>query len=196
MTAISTALQSAPIDRLKLTKNALPQILKQWLGELDDIVDPTANHRAYKAALTEIWDPEYSDTCIPWLGESPSSITAIDSKGHSIAVHLRDLNAVLQKYPPVTTVDGRPLINFERYIKFTDRVKEVLHHKPPVLERYRQQGQLAYLEHQLRNLQPGPSTDDELMARSRELEVGEARDFRLRTHELHSLGFATSKKKH
>ncbi len=44
---------------------------------------------------------------------------------------LEELHAVLQKYPTIVKVDGYPLINFERYVKFMDRIKEVVHYKPP-----------------------------------------------------------------
>lgn len=111
--------------------------------------------------------------------------------GTPAAVHLRELHSTLQKYPTVVEVDGHPLINFERYIKFTDRIKEVLHYTPPDLEQYRQQGQLAYLEQQLRGVHLKPDVDEELMERSLKLEAGETRDYRTRRRELRRLGFKT-----
>ncbi|KAF5386738.1 hypothetical protein D9615_001785 [Tricholomella constricta] len=175
VTAIANALHSAPIDRLRLTKEELSPQLRHVLDDLDDLLDPSSNHRTYRAALRESSDQEHRDACIPW-----------------IAVHLRELHSTLQKYPTVVEVDGVPLINFERYIRFTDRIKEVLHHVPPDLERYRQQGQLAYLEHQLRGVQPKANIDEELMQRSMTLEAGETRDYRTRKRELKRLGFRTS----
>ncbi|KAF8061461.1 hypothetical protein FPV67DRAFT_1509075 [Lyophyllum atratum] len=175
VTAIANALHSAPIDRLRLTKKELSPQLRQALDDLDDLLDPSSNHRTYRAALREIYDPDYRDACVPW-----------------IAVHLRELYSTLSKYPTVMEVDGIPLINFERYIRFTDRIKEVLHYIPPDLERYRQQGQLAYLEHQLRSVQLNPNIDEELMQRSMTLEAGETRDHRTRKRELRRLGFRTS----
>ncbi|KAG5645835.1 hypothetical protein DXG03_005176 [Asterophora parasitica] len=174
VTAIANALHSAPIDRLRQTKNELSPELKLALDELDDLLDPSANHRTYRAALREFSDSEYRDACIPW-----------------IAVHLRELHSTLQKYPTVVEVDGHPLINFERYIRFTDRIKEVLHYVPPDLERYRQLGQLAYLENQLRSVQLKPTIDEDVMQRSMTLEVGETRDYRTRKRELKRLGFKT-----
>lgn len=110
----------------------------------------------------------------------------------STAVHLKELHTVLHKYPAVIERDRRPLINFERYVRFVDRLKEVLHYTAPDLERYRQQGQLAYLEHHLRNLQVSQAVEEGLMKRSRDLETDEIRDYRRRTRELKSLGFKTS----
>lgn len=122
------------------------------------------------------------------------AFTAIElpSSSRSAAVHLKELHVVLQRNPAVVDRDRRPLINFERYVKFVDRLKEVLHYAPPDLERYRQQGQLAYLEHQLRDIQVSPAVEDGLMKRSRDLEAEETRDYRRRTRELKSLGFKTS----
>jgi son of sevenless-like protein len=98
---------------------------------------------------------------------------------------------VLSRYPITVQVDGRPLINFQRYIKFMDRIKEVVHYKPPSLEQYRQQGQLDYLENQLRNLKMTSTSDDDLMARSRLLEAREIQDYKTRKPQLKSLGFKT-----
>ncbi|KAG6833188.1 hypothetical protein H0H87_010250 [Tephrocybe sp. NHM501043] len=175
VTAIANALHSAPIDRLRLTKKELPQLLRHTLDDLDDLLDPSSNHKTYRAALREFSTEEYRDKCIPW-----------------IAVHLRELYTTLQKYPTVIEVNGTHMINFERYIRFTDRVKEVLHHVPPDLERYRQQGQLAYLEHQLRKVHLDANIDEELMTRSLALEAGETRDLQARKRELKRLGFRTS----
>ncbi|RDB23999.1 Serine/threonine-protein kinase STY17 [Hypsizygus marmoreus] len=175
VTAVANALHSAPIERLRLTRRELSPPLRQALDELDDLLDPSSNHRTYRAALRECASQNCRDACVPW-----------------IAVHLRELHSTLQKYPVTVEVDGVPLINFERYVKFTDRIKEVLHYEPPDLERYRQQGQLAYLEHQLRGVHLKPTIDEDLMERSLALEAGEARDYRTRKRELKRLGFKTS----
>jgi len=98
---------------------------------------------------------------------------------------------VLQRYPITIQVDGRPLINFERYLKFMDRVNEVVHYKPPSLEQCRQLGHLDYLESQLRNLRMSPTSEEDLMARSRILEARETLDFRTRKPQLKALGFKT-----
>jgi len=98
---------------------------------------------------------------------------------------------VLQRYPITVQVDGRPLINFQRYLKFMDRVNEVLHYKHPDLEQYRQLGQLDYLENQLRNLRMSHTPDEDLMARSQILEARETLDFKTRKPQLRALGFKT-----
>ncbi|KAG6909463.1 hypothetical protein DXG01_000448 [Tephrocybe rancida] len=174
-TAISNALHSAPIDRLRLTKKELSPHLRHILDDLEDLLDPSSNHKTYRVALRESSSEKFRDRCIPW-----------------IAVHLRELFSTLQKHPTVVKVDGIHMINFERYIRFTDRVKEVLHYMPPDLERYRQQGQLAYLEHQLRKVHLHSNVDEDLMKRSTTLEAGETRDYRARKRELKRLGFRTS----
>lgn len=67
-----------------------------------------------------------------------------------------------------------------------DKIKETLHHKPPDLEQYRQQGYLAYLENQLQFVHIGEDTDDELMKRSIALRKGEVLEIKRR---YQSVGF-------
>lgn len=98
---------------------------------------------------------------------------------------------MLQRYPITIQVDGRPLINFERYLKFMDRVYEVVHYKPPNLEQYRQLGYLDYLESQLRNVRMSSTSDDDHMTRSKLLEARETVAFRTRKPQLRALGFKT-----
>ncbi|TFK42874.1 ras guanine nucleotide exchange factor domain-containing protein [Crucibulum laeve] len=172
LTAIAIALHSTPIERLKLTRDGLSPYLRRKLDELNDLVDPSSNHRAYRRALERPVDPDYANTCIPWL-----------------PVHLHELHSVLHQNPTVITVDGRPLINFQRYIRFTDRVREILHHQPPSLEQFRQDGQLAYIEHQLRSVQLSTQADDELIRKSDEFHAREGHDYKGRKRELASLGF-------
>ncbi|KAF8181559.1 ras guanine nucleotide exchange factor domain-containing protein [Pholiota molesta] len=172
--AIASALHSDPIERLKLTKSAMTFQMQGKLEALEDIINPTANHRGYRNAVNDTLSIDERDHCIPWL-----------------PVHLKELNMVLSRYPITVQVDGRPLINFQRYIKFMDRIKEVVHYKPPSLEQYRQQGQLDYLENQLRNLKMTSTSDDDLMTRSRLLEAREIQDYKTRKPQLKSLGFKT-----
>ena len=88
--------------------------------------------------------------------------------------------------PIEVKVEGRPLINFQRYVKFMDKIKEILHYKPPNLEQYRQQGYLAYLENQLQCVCDEENTDDELMKKSIELRKGEVLEIKRR---LTGVGF-------
>lgn len=109
-------------------------------------------------------------------------------------MHLKELHNVLQKNPANVRHRGRLLINFERYVKFMERLKEVLHYRPPDLEQYRTQGPLAYLEHQLRNISVGsPELDQTFLERSDLLEANETRQYLQRTNELASLGFRVKK---
>jgi len=174
LVAIATALHSVLIDRLKLTKSSLSLKMQDKLRDLYDIIDPTANHRTYWKALNGASSVQ-RDRCVPWL-----------------AVHLEKLRLVLQSYPITVQVDGHPLINFQRYLKFMDCVNEVLvRYKPPDLEEYRQLGQLDYLENQLRKLRMSPTSDDTMTARSRDLEAREALTLKTRKPQLGGLGFRT-----
>ncbi|KAJ7489946.1 ras guanine nucleotide exchange factor domain-containing protein [Mycena galericulata] len=177
LSAIANALQSTAIERLTLTVGALSPHLRDMLQDLKNLLDPSNNHITYRASLRpeEALDPQYRDFAIPWL-----------------AVHLRDLNSLLQNYPPHVEVDGRPLINFRRYTRFMEHLRGLRLFKPPDLERYRQNGQLAYLQHQLRGMHIDPDADVALMQRSLELEADEIRIHRTRALELKRLGFRSS----
>jgi len=177
LSAITNALQSTPIERLTLTVGALSPHLRDRLQDLKNLLDPSNNHLTYRTALKpeQALDPEYKDFCIPWL-----------------AVHLRDLHSLLRNYPPNVEIDGRQLINFRRYSKFMEHVRGILLFKPPDLERYRHNGQLAYLQHQLRGVHFDPDADVALMQRSLELEADETRIHRTRALELKRLGFRSS----
>jgi len=107
------------------------------------------------------------------------------------AVHLKELHLVLQRYPITIQVDERPLINFQRYLKFMDRVNEVVHYRPPNLEQHRQLGYLDYLESQLRNLRISSTSEEGLIARSNFLETREKSQIRTRKVQLKALGFRT-----
>ncbi|KAJ6547312.1 ras guanine nucleotide exchange factor domain-containing protein [Mycena capillaripes] len=172
LSAITNALQSTPIERLTLTVGALSPHLQEMLQELKSLLDPSNNHLTYRAALKpgEALDSKYRDFCIPWL-----------------AVHLRDLNSLLQNYPPTVEIQGRSLINIRRYSKFMQHVRMLRLFEPPDLERYRQNGQLAYLQHQLRGVHFDADSDVALMQRSLELEADETR-----IHRCANCGWAAS----
>jgi len=98
-------------------------------------------------------------------------------------VHLKDLCSVVTHNPIVVEDEGRSLINFQRYVKFMDKIKEISHYKPPDLEQYRQQGYLAYLENQLQCVyigQNGEKADDEIMKKSIALRKGEVLEIKQR----------------
>ncbi|KAJ7135013.1 ras guanine nucleotide exchange factor domain-containing protein [Mycena crocata] len=177
LSAIANALQSTPIERLTLTVGALSPHLQTMLQDLKNLLDPSNNHLTYRAALNpeEALDYHYRDFCIPWL-----------------AVHLRDLYSLLKNYPPKVEIDGLELLNFRRYSSFMEHVRGINLFKPPDLERYRLNGQLAYLQHQLRGVHFDPDSDVALMERSLELEADETRMHRTRALELKRLGFRAS----
>lgn len=106
-----------------------------------------------------------------------------------MAFHLKELGKVLRIYPVTIEEDGQHLINFNRYVKFMDRTREIMYYLPPQLEEFRHRGQLAYLVNQLRNVHPSEETDERLMTRSRLLMLQEASDYRTRKPQLVKLGF-------
>ncbi|KDR72786.1 hypothetical protein GALMADRAFT_212816 [Galerina marginata CBS 339.88] len=149
LVAIATALHSSVIEQLRLTRSQLTLQLQGKLDSLYDIINPSSNHQGYRQALNEMKSAEELDRCIPWL-----------------AVHLKELHLILLRYPSTVQVDGRPLINFELYLLFMERVNAVVYYRAPDLERYRQLGQLDFLENQLRLLDVSNTSDDYLIARS------------------------------
>jgi son of sevenless-like protein len=171
LVAIAIALHSV-LEPLKLTKSSLTFEMQDKLQDLYDIIDPTANYRGYWEGLNDVSSVEQRDRCIPWL-----------------AVHLNGLRLVLQTHPIIVQVDGRPLINFQRYLKFMERVNEVVYYKSPVLEQFRPLGLLAHLENQLEKLRISPTSDDDLMKRIRMLETREISTYNSRTREIRALGF-------
>ncbi len=170
--AIATALHSTAIDNLKVTRKALTRVMQGKLSALYDIVNPEYNHRRYREALATAATPEERDTCVPWL-----------------AIHLKELEKVLHQNFPTIEVDGRQLINFKRYIRFMERIKEVIHHSPPDLEEHRDGGQLEYLLGKLRNVDTSEASKDRMLERSVSLMEKESTDHRSRKDQLRHLGF-------
>lgn len=68
MVAIATALHSAPIERLRLTKAELSPPMQARLNSLEDILKPSDNHSGYREALKDAPNAEERSRCIPWLG--------------------------------------------------------------------------------------------------------------------------------
>jgi len=69
LVAIGIALHSAPIERLKLTKESLSLSMRRELKELEDAFHPSSNHSGYHKVLNEVIDQEMRNYCVPWLGE-------------------------------------------------------------------------------------------------------------------------------
>ena len=67
--AIGTALHSAPIEHLKLTRQNLSSSMSRKLKELKDIFNPSSNHRGYHKVLNQVVDQMMRNYCVPWLGE-------------------------------------------------------------------------------------------------------------------------------
>ncbi|KAF5324648.1 hypothetical protein D9611_004380 [Ephemerocybe angulata] len=170
--AIAIALDSAPVQSLALTRNFLSSKMVSQLEELVRLPDPEGNHYRYRQVLEEVIDPTYSESCIPW-----------------IAVHLKDLHSVLHLNKRVVVYHGQALLNFERYAKFMDKLRAVFPYPPPDLERFRQQGQLAYLEDKLANVRVDEEADDQLFSRSQSVRATEKVLSDLKVPERVRLGF-------
>ncbi|KAI9508854.1 ras guanine nucleotide exchange factor domain-containing protein [Russula earlei] len=117
MSAIVAALQSVP--QLILTRESkLAKGEKQFLGQMDEIVSPQGDHRAYREALRNLKTPN----AIPWL-----------------AVHLRSLQNFYDRSSATVVVDQRPLINFSRCRRLLERIDDVQRFRVPsdVLQHYK-----------------------------------------------------------
>jgi Lhr-like helicase len=107
-----------------------------------------------------------------------------------VAVHLKDLHLILKNNPITVKIDNEHLINFQRFVKFMDRAKELLLHRAPnYLEMFRHDGRLEYLEGQLRSMEVLKRTEDEVKARSLFLERRENVEQKGRSYQMRSLGF-------
>lgn len=175
--AIAIALNSAPVERLKLTKKQLPAKMANCLEEIVAISNPSNNHAAYRSVLCEVGAVEYKQ-CVPWL-----------------ALHLKQIHAVLDDpdHGQVMIVDGRPLVNFKRYSEYAKVFREHLSFEAPDLERQRVAGHLAYLEQRLADVRVDEASEQELMSRSLRHEQGESKMIRNHTLELAALGFSRPK---
>ena len=186
---------------LELTKGFLSKKQMAQYEELVKLADPEDNHRRYRSALEEVIDPAYADFCIPWIGELPSiyffkplRLTAdllhfrLCLFRHVLglpwlvptvcwfsfpAVHLKELHLVLRANRQAIVIKNKPFINLERYILFMRKLKEVLGYPPPDLERFREQGELAYLEDQLRLVREQGDELEEVDRQSRTLRASD-----------------------
>ncbi|KAL1755385.1 ras guanine nucleotide exchange factor domain-containing protein [Schizophyllum commune] len=173
-TAIANALQSSPIERLRYTRQRIPATAQRTLDELVSLLDPSSNHRAYRAALRQSHDRP----TLPWL-----------------AVHLRDLNASLERYPQAISVtpDGEALLNYERIARAAACMGELLPDPSTLADRRPLHESphapaIAYLRRELRHSARSRS-NEELLERAQALAESEEQAHRARARELEGLGF-------
>jgi hypothetical protein len=88
-----------------------------------------------------------------------------------LAVHIEELHSVLNAYERTIERGGQTLINVQRYTEFMHRVQELFRLPPPDLERFRHQGELAYLESQLADVRIGSAANDEVLAKAISLQT-------------------------
>ncbi|KAJ2918084.1 hypothetical protein MD484_g2342, partial [Candolleomyces efflorescens] len=173
--AIAQALDSPPIRRLALTRRSLKKDAPTHLEELMKLCD-VSDQTFYRKVLSEVPDSPYRNYCIP-----------------CVAMHLEELRAVLHANERTIERDGQTLINVQRYTRFMHQVQQLFHLPPPDLERFRHQGELAYLESKLADVQIGDVADDEVLAKAISLEGIENSLDSKRAPQFRDLGFSVGK---
>ena len=170
--AIISALYSAAIQGLKVTKKSLTRDKQGKLMTLYQLVNSDSDYRGYWDTLKSAPTAEKKDICIPWL-----------------RVHLIELQKALYEHPETIQEEGQHLINLERYITFMARSKELLHYTPPSVGDHHQGTQFKYLLAQLRTVTYSQGTDERLLARSAILQGQEVSNRRSRKDQMLQLGF-------
>jgi hypothetical protein len=141
MSAIVAALQSVP--QLILTRESnLAKSEKQLLRQLEAILSPEGDHRAYREALKGTKSP----VAIPWLGACtlpPFLAFRLSSRSSTLhklanqslrlspAVHLRSLHNFYERSSATIIVDQRPLINFARCARLLERIDDLRRYRAP-----------------------------------------------------------------
>ena len=70
LVAIATALSSAPVQSLDLTRRTLDKGTASELEGLVKLCSADNNYSHYRKALGDVIDPTYRDYCVPWIGKS------------------------------------------------------------------------------------------------------------------------------
>ena len=169
--AIISALYSAAIQGLSVTKKSLTRDKQGKLITLYQLVNSDSDYRGYWDTLKSAPTAEKKGICIPWL-----------------KVHLIELQKALSK-PVTIQEEGQHLINLERYTTFMTRSKELMDYTPPSVGDHRQGEQFKHLLAQLRTITFLQSTDKRLLARSTILQGHEVSNRRSRRDQMEQLGF-------
>ncbi|KAJ3565272.1 hypothetical protein NP233_g7743 [Leucocoprinus birnbaumii] len=175
--AIATAFDSPLIDGLSYTRDQLQDPMRQILRRLLNLLTP--GHQTYRADLS-VASTQSADF-VPWL-----------------AVHISDLRKILAQHPETLEHDHRTLINFERYIHFRNYLQTYIpssHTAYADLQRFRNTGQLAYVEARMNGIVLNYASDVELETRASELKRAEIRERNHRTIERERLGFRKHSRK-
>jgi len=168
--AIVSALYSAAIQGLWVTKKSLTRDKQGKLITLHQLVNSDSDYRGYWDTLKSAPTAE-KDICIPWL-----------------KVHLIELQKALSK-PVTIQEEGQHLINLERYITFMARCKELMDYTPPSVGDHHQGEQVKHLLAQLRTITFFQGTDERLLTRSTILQRQEVSNRRSRKDQMLQLGF-------
>ncbi|RAH64173.1 mitotic regulator LTE1 [Aspergillus aculeatinus CBS 121060] len=106
MLQIAIALSSTDCSRLQSTWALVPPADKHLLKDMESLIQPIRNFHDLRV---EMETANAQDGCIPFVG-----------------LYVHDLTYNAQKPAQVTTYDGEPLINFERYRTTAKIVKSLL----------------------------------------------------------------------
>ena len=90
-------------------------------------------------------------------------------------LHIREIQIALSEGTDIVVMKNVPMINFAKWTRCYDRIKDVFQHKSPDISKYRQTkaSTVAYLEWKLRDVSIDSTTDQFLEERSIELEQRE-----------------------
>lgn len=113
-------------------------------------------------------------------------------------MQLKDLQSVYERHQREIAVDGRLVINFEKYTRVYESISTMLAFQKHIndkinIESERKAGPFSYLEKELASTALGQAAEDKLEARSAELQKQEDRDYEYRVNELAAVGFKTSR---
>ncbi|KAJ6559797.1 ras guanine nucleotide exchange factor domain-containing protein [Mycena capillaripes] len=161
MSAIASALnwKSKPILELPRTWEELSKDKQALLKRLAMFIDADGNYEAYRR-LKKSNEGHY----IPWF-----------------TAELDEMKRHLERYPKTVEVDGRQLVNFERYHQLGLRVSG--YQSPEGAER--QEHHLEYMRDQLNNVVVNDEADNQ---RCRKLKKKEEADYQRRKPQLKRLG--------
>lgn len=125
MVQITIALTSIDCTRLKATWELIPELEKTLLKEMETLIQPIRNFHDLRI---EMETANLQDGCIPFVGMYPLFLTTISvTNKASLGLYVHDLTYNAQKPSKISsTLDGEPLVNFEKYRTTATIVKSLL----------------------------------------------------------------------
>lgn len=128
MLQIAIALSSTDCSRLQSTWALVPPADKHLLKDMESLIQPIRNFHDLRVEMETV---NAQDGCIPFVGKLFfGALRSLSRNPWLITQHtglyVHDLTYNAQKPAQVTTYDGEPLINFERYRTTAKIVKSLL----------------------------------------------------------------------